>query len=62
VPAGRDVHREKGCTPVDGRDGFQITVTRSFARSGVVERTSSYTVTYAPVDAVVCKAPWQREH
>ena len=56
VKAGRDVRRGKGCTPRDGRDGFQVTVTRSFTRPGSVAHTSSYTVRYAPADAVVCKS------
>jgi vancomycin resistance protein YoaR len=62
VAAGRDVRRDKGCTPSDGRDGFSVTVTRSFARGGAVDHTSTYTVRYAPVDAVVCKAPRHHRH
>ena len=61
VAAGRDV-REKPCSPRDGRDGFQVTVTRSFAGGGAVDHTSSYTVRYAPVDTVVCKARPRRQH
>jgi VanW like protein len=60
VAAGRDVRSEKGCTPRDGRDGFQVTVTRTFRRPGAVDQTSSYTVSYAPVDAVVCQT--RRRH
>jgi vancomycin resistance protein YoaR len=55
VPAGRDVHRGKGCTARDGRDGFTVTVTRAFARGGAVDHTSAYTAHYAPVDEIVCK-------
>jgi vancomycin resistance protein YoaR len=62
VKAGRDVRRGKGCTPRDGRDGFQITVTRSFARGGLVDHSSSYTVRYAPVAEVVCKKRHHRHH
>jgi vancomycin resistance protein YoaR len=60
VRAGRDVRRSKGCTPRDGRDGFQVTVTRSFARGGAVDHTTSYTVHYAPKAAVVCKSRHHR--
>jgi vancomycin resistance protein YoaR len=56
VAAGRRVVRGAGCTPRPGRDGFEITVTRTFARGGEADHSSSYTVTYAPRDAVVCKA------
>jgi vancomycin resistance protein YoaR len=62
VSAGRDVRRGKQCSSRDGRDGFQVTVTRSFARGGAVDHTSSYTVRYTPVDAVVCKSHHHRRH
>lgn len=62
VAAGRDVYREKPCTPRAGRDGFEVTVTRSFTRSGAVDHTSSYAVNYTPVDGVVCKAPRRHGH
>jgi hypothetical protein len=62
VQAGRDVRTGKGCTPSDGRDGFQVTVTRSFAQGGAVDHTSSYTVRYAPVAAIVCKKHHHRHH
>jgi vancomycin resistance protein YoaR len=62
VSAGREVRRGKHCTARDGRDGFQVTVTRSFARGGAVDHTSSYTVRYTPVDAVVCKSRHHRRH
>jgi vancomycin resistance protein YoaR len=55
VAAGRDVRHGAQCTPRDGRDGFQVTVTRTFGDQGAVDHTSSYTVTYQPRDAVVCK-------
>jgi vancomycin resistance protein YoaR len=61
VAAGREVRIGKPCSPRDGRDGFQVTVTRSFARGGAVDHTSSYTVRYAPVDAVVCKEHHQHD-
>jgi vancomycin resistance protein YoaR len=62
VTAGRDVVRTTSCTPREGRDGFDVTVTRTFARGGDVDRTSSYTATYAPRDAVVCKARHRHHH
>jgi vancomycin resistance protein YoaR len=55
VKAGRDVRHGTDCSARDGRDGFQVTVTRSFARGGTVDHTTSYTVRYAPKAAVVCK-------
>ena len=48
--------RRRRARPRQGRDGFDVTVTRSFARGGDVDHPSSYTVTYAPRAAVVCKA------
>jgi vancomycin resistance protein YoaR len=62
VAAGRDVHHGEHCTARDGRDGFQVTVTRSLAEAGAIDHTSSYTAHYAPVDAVVCKAPRHSRH
>jgi vancomycin resistance protein YoaR len=62
VEAGRHVRSGKGCTPRDGRDGFEVRVTRSFVRGGAVDRTTSYTVDYAPVDAVVCKQRHRDHH
>jgi vancomycin resistance protein YoaR len=59
VEAGRHVRRDKGCTPRDGRDGLEVTVTRSFVRDGAVDHTTSYTAHYVPVGAVVCR---QRHH
>jgi vancomycin resistance protein YoaR len=61
VAAGRHVVRGKPCTPREGRDGFQVTVSRSFASGGAVDHTTSYTVRYAPVGAVVCK-PRRHDH
>jgi vancomycin resistance protein YoaR len=62
VKAGRDVRRDQQCTPSDGRNGFQVTVTRSFARGGAVDHTTSYTVRYAPRAAVVCKSRHHHHH
>jgi vancomycin resistance protein YoaR len=61
VAAGRDVRHGTQCTPRDGRDGFEVTVTRTFAHAGQVDHSSSYTVTYEPKAAVVCK-PRHHEH
>lgn len=55
VEAGRDIRRGKQCTPHDGRDGFEVTVTRTFASAGDVDHSSSYSVRYEPKDAIVCK-------
>jgi vancomycin resistance protein YoaR len=62
VRAGRHVVRGKQCTPRKGRDGFDVTVTRTFARGGSTDHRSSYTVSYAPVAAVVCKGRRHRHH
>jgi vancomycin resistance protein YoaR len=62
VAAGRHVRRGEDCTPRDGSDGFQVTVTRSFARGGAVDHASSYTARYAPVDAVVCRQRHGHQH
>jgi len=62
VTAGRRVVRSQACTPRSPRDGFRVTVTRSYAHGGHVDHTSSYTVTYAPVDAIVCRSPHHRRH
>jgi vancomycin resistance protein YoaR len=56
VKAGRDVVHSPDCTPRQGRNGFDVTVTRSFASAGHVDHTSSYTVHYRPVDALVCRS------
>jgi vancomycin resistance protein YoaR len=61
VAAGRHVDRNRGCTPRQGHDGFDVTVTRTLTR-GAASRHSSYSVSYAPVDAVVCKSPHRRHH
>jgi hypothetical protein len=37
-------------------------VTRTFARGGSTDHRSSYTVSYAPVAAVVCKGRRHRHH
>jgi vancomycin resistance protein YoaR len=60
VPAGRRVVHGTGCTPREGRDGFEVTVTRTFAQGGQVDHASSYTVTYAPRAAVVCRSRHHR--
>jgi vancomycin resistance protein YoaR len=62
VPAGRSVVHAQACTPRQGRDGFEVTVTRSFAQGGDVDHTSAYTVTYAPRDAVVCARHHHHHH
>jgi hypothetical protein len=62
VAAGRVIRGGKQCTPRDGRDGFQVTVTRSFARGGAVDHTTSYTAHYAPLDAVVCQPQHHHHH
>jgi vancomycin resistance protein YoaR len=60
VAPGRQVEHGPGCTPQKGTPGFQVTVTRSFRRGGHVDHTSSYTVRYAPIDAVVCRGGHHR--
>jgi vancomycin resistance protein YoaR len=57
VPAGRVVRHGHGCRPRTGHPGFDVTVTRTFARSGATttDHTSSYAVHYEPVPAVVCR-------
>jgi vancomycin resistance protein YoaR len=60
VRAARHVIRGKQCTPRKGRDGFDVTVTRTFAHGGNIDHQSAYTVSYAPVAAVVCKG--KRHH
>jgi vancomycin resistance protein YoaR len=62
VVAGRHVQHGKGCTPRVGQDGFRVTVTRSFAAGGAVDHTTSYTVSYAPVAAVVCQSKDHHGH
>jgi len=62
VAAGRHVVRDAGCTASDGRDGFDVTVTRSFLRGGALDHRSSYAVTYRPVPAIVCRSRHHRHH
>jgi hypothetical protein len=62
VKAPQQVSQAPDCTASAGRDGFHVTVTRSFARGGRVDHTSSYAVSYAPVAAVVCQAPQHHHH
>jgi vancomycin resistance protein YoaR len=62
VPAGRHVVPGSSCTPRAGRDGFDVTVTRSFASAGHIDHRSSYTVRYAPLAAVVCRHQHHHDH
>jgi vancomycin resistance protein YoaR len=55
VPAGKVVRHGRGCRARDGRDGFDVTVTRTFARGGTTDHTTSYTAHYAPRPKVVCR-------
>jgi len=57
VPAGRIVGHGPGCHERNGHDGFDIQVTRTFARpgTGTVDHSGSYAVHYLPVAAVVCR-------
>jgi hypothetical protein len=57
VPAGRVVRHGASCHSRPGRDGFDVTVTRSFAPVGSqgVDHASSYTAHYAPLTQVVCR-------
>jgi vancomycin resistance protein YoaR len=57
VPGGRVVHRGSGCHERPARDGFDVTVTRTFEPLGQshADHTTSYDVHYAPVAAVVCR-------
>lgn len=62
VAAARHVVRGASCTPRKGRDGFAMTVTRTFARGGNADHRSSYSVRYAPVAAVVCRTKHHHHH
>lgn len=57
VTAGTIVRHGRGCHERSGHDGFDVQVTRTFARpgSGVVDHSGSYVAHYGPVAAVVCK-------
>jgi vancomycin resistance protein YoaR len=57
VAAGRIVDHGRDCHERNGHDGFDVQVTRSFARPGssTVDHSGSYAVHYLPVAAVVCK-------
>jgi len=57
VPAPRVVRHGKHCQRSAGRDGFDVTVTRSLTPVGstAAETTTSYTAHYAPVSHVVCR-------
>jgi hypothetical protein len=63
VHAGRTVRHGSHCHSRPGHDGFDVTVTRSFAPRGAdtVDHTGSYTVHYAPVPGVVCR-PHRHHH
>jgi vancomycin resistance protein YoaR len=56
VPAPRVVRHGKHCRAREGRDGFDVTVTRTLVPVGsaAAGRTTSYTAHYAPVARVVC--------
>ena len=64
VPAGRIVGHGTTCHSRPGRDGFDVTVTRSFAADGTttVDHTGSYHVHYSPVAAVVCRHHHHHHH
>ncbi len=57
VPAGRVARSGAGCRARPGRQGFDVTVTRTFAAldSGAADHSASYSVHYEPVPAVVCR-------
>jgi vancomycin resistance protein YoaR len=57
VSAGQVVRQGKQCRSRAGRVGFTVTVTRSFSPVGsaTIDHRSSYTVRYAPRQAVVCR-------
>ena len=57
VAAGRVVHHGRGCRARAGHPGFDVTVTRTFARVGTTtaDHSTSYAVHYVPVPAVVCR-------
>lgn len=57
VAAGRVVHHGRHCVASDGAPGFDVTVTRTFARpgSGEADHSGSYTAHYRPRPAVVCR-------
>lgn len=60
-PAGRHVDHAGDCTPRKGRDGFTVSVLRTLLFKGY-SRQSSYSVRYAPVDAVVCRGRHHQQH
>jgi vancomycin resistance protein YoaR len=62
VRAARHVDGSAGCTPRQGRDGFDVTVTRSLVQQGESDRTTSFTVHYAPRAAVVCRHDRHHHH
>ena len=62
VASPRHVDRDPGCTPRPGRDGFDVTVTRSFLSGGAVDHRTSYAATYRPVAAIVCRSAHHHRH
>jgi vancomycin resistance protein YoaR len=64
VPAGLTVGHGARCHSRPGRDGFDVTVSRSFAPygAGTVDHTGSYHVHYSPVAAVVCRSRHHHHH
>jgi hypothetical protein len=60
-PAGHRVDHGRDCTPRKGSDGFTVRVLRTLLVQGY-SRQSSYTVRYAPVDAVVCRGRHHHQH
>jgi vancomycin resistance protein YoaR len=57
VPAGLIVGHGRDCHERNGHDGFDVQVSRTFARpgGGTVDHSGSYAVHYVPVPAVVCR-------
>jgi vancomycin resistance protein YoaR len=55
ITHGTTVHESgEDCVPQDPVDGFDITVTREFVRSGAVIRTEDFHTHYNPADRVIC--------
>jgi hypothetical protein len=53
---GRSVSRRPGCDPHPGRPGFSVQVVRDL-HHGDLDRTSTTSTTYAPVDTLICRRP-----
>ncbi len=45
------------CVSQAAQSGFDVTVTRTFVRAGVAERTQEFTARYIAEDRVICAAP-----